>query len=235
MEGASRAAADGHRLWLRRPAGAVPAGTAGALLPHDRLLRRGGGPGPGDVPEGVAEPGGLRRPGERAHVALPHRLQHLPGPPAPASAGPAHVRAAPRHGARRGRAAGAHRMAAAVPRRAARGPSGRGSGPRGPGAVAGDGRAGLPRRAATPAAAAAGGADPAGRGRPSGRGDRRAARAVHRLRQQRPATRPSGAARTPAGRPPYGMGTHDGADPAGARGRRALPGRDRAPRRRRHG
>ena len=57
-----------------------------------------------------------------------------------------------------------------------------------------------------------------------------AGRPVHRVRQQRPAARPSGTARAPAGGPPYGMGPVRGADPGGARGRRALPGRGRAAR-----
>src|ERR1700704_1625997 len=66
---------------------AVPAGVAGALLPDARLAGRGRGPGPGDLPAGLAVARRVRGPLIAAGVAVPDRYQYLPdragtaGPP----------------------------------------------------------------------------------------------------------------------------------------------------------
>src|SRR4029077_3689496 len=57
---------------------AVPAGAAGALLPDARLAGRGRGPGPGDLPAGLAVARRVRGPLVAAGLTVPDRHQRLP-------------------------------------------------------------------------------------------------------------------------------------------------------------
>src|SRR5580658_1333726 len=80
LRGAQKGAwRDGEGRRLRSPGRTVPDGAAGVLLPDARLGSRRRGPGPGDVPEGVAGAGAVRRdPQLTAHLALPDRDERLP-------------------------------------------------------------------------------------------------------------------------------------------------------------
>ena len=134
----------------------APPRAAGPLLPHARLVRRGRGPGAGDVPARVAQARRLRGPRVGPRLAVQDRHQRLPRPDRGATSAACADRrelvaevpwlaAVPGRPARRGRA---------ERRRAGRGRR-----------RAGDDRAGLPRRDPAPAAAPARGADPARRAR----------------------------------------------------------------------
>src|SRR6516162_3146569 len=100
---------------------AVPAGTAGPLLPDARLAGRGRGSGPGNVPAGLAVARRLRGPVVAAGLAVPDRHQRLPdragtaGPPR-AAVRPGRAQRRPGRGARGRRARGT--LARAHPGRA---------------------------------------------------------------------------------------------------------------------
>src|SRR5215469_14976983 len=64
--------------WIRRGYRAVPAGTARALLPHARLDPRRGGPGPGDVPAGLAVLRRVRGTVLGPYLAVPDSHQPVP-------------------------------------------------------------------------------------------------------------------------------------------------------------
>ena len=183
-------ALDGRRRRgrLSRRCAALPAGAAGALLPHDRIAARRRGSGPGNLPAGVEV---LRRvPGQivGAHVAVPDRHQHLPdragraqAPAAADRAGRPGVRSERRH-----RRASRDRLAGA----AAGGAAGASVGSVGDRRIPRVGAAGVHRRAAAsvPAAARRPGAarGVAVEGRRGGRGHRR----VHRRGEQPAAAGP---------------------------------------------
>src|ERR1700689_5372251 len=97
---------EGRRL--RSPGRTLPDGAAGVLLPDARLCSRGRGPGPGDLPEGVAGAGAVRRGSQlTAHLAVPDRDERLPdrlgGPRPPTAAVGAGGRVGPARAARPGR------------------------------------------------------------------------------------------------------------------------------------
>src|SRR6201996_6241328 len=74
------------RIRLRPDAGAPPPRAARALLPDAGLVHRRRGPGPGDVPAGLAAPRPARAGLEPAGLAVPDRYPPLnqrdPHPPA---------------------------------------------------------------------------------------------------------------------------------------------------------
>src|SRR6476659_1426689 len=78
---------------------AVPAGAAGTLLPDARLAGRGRGPGPGDLPAGLAVTRRVRGPLIATGVAVPDRDQYLPD--RAGTAGPPRAALRPRRAERR--------------------------------------------------------------------------------------------------------------------------------------
>ena len=167
-------------------------------------LRRGRGPGPGDVPARLAQARELRGPRHGPRVALQDRDQRLPRP--------ARAQQAPGRADRRRGEPVRGAVARAGPGRLLDEVASTDASPEAVVVAQGDDRAGLPRRDPAPAAAAAGGADPARRARLVGEGDRRAARDERRLGQQRAPARAGRARGEPAREP-----GRDGV----ARGRRA--------------